>query len=514
MKKITLIPSFLVLIGLVLYTVTIRGHAGNPLSIELNQSFWQEQGPLELSPERGRFALTYSLVEDRSFYLSLPLAQFSTPDLGFRNNNFVSLFPPGVSFIAAGGYLLGKLLGSTQLFTYAVVSLFAIFNGLLIYLISRLLGAKTFAGALAALVFNFATPAFAYATTLYQHHISTFLILLSLYLLLRVDKFWALAVTWFLIAFSIPVDYPNLFLMLPLGLLALSKTFSFLKTASGIKISIYPLTLFASLTIVLPLFFLLWFNQNSYGNAFQYSGTVENIRSLDSVGTPLAVAPADQRPPEKNFNNNHSSRSAIGFFETRNLLNGFYILLISPDRGVIVFAPILLLAVFAFFLGRQYLKPEMSIILAVVGMNVLLYSMWADPWGGWAFGARYLIPSYAMLSILLSLVITKFRKNLLFLFLFSLVFAYSVGVNSLGALTSISNPPRNDILALEAVTKQTERYSFDRNWNSLLKGEVKSFVYTQALSRNLSPIQYYLILTCLISAVGLVFLGFSYRYEK
>ena len=55
----------------------LRGIPGNPDAYTLNTQQWKpneptESAPFELSPERGRYALTYSLVEDKSVQISVP----------------------------------------------------------------------------------------------------------------------------------------------------------------------------------------------------------------------------------------------------------------------------------------------------------------------------------------------------------------------------------------------------------------------------------------------------------
>ena len=89
---ITLFICFLLLI------VLISGIWGNPTSVELIDMRWVSDGPFELFPERGRFALAYSLIEDKSVHFSIPLARFAVPDLGYRNGHYVSLFFPSLPF--------------------------------------------------------------------------------------------------------------------------------------------------------------------------------------------------------------------------------------------------------------------------------------------------------------------------------------------------------------------------------------------------------------------------------
>src|SRR4030042_648124 len=130
MKKLFNLFYYIFIIVVLLFAV--RGVSGNPSKGDMNSSYWKEDGPFELSPERGRFALTFSIIEDKSLSFSLPVAQFTLPDLGFHMGKFVSLFAPGVSFVAIPGYLIGKNFGVSQLGTFMIICLFAFLNALLI----------------------------------------------------------------------------------------------------------------------------------------------------------------------------------------------------------------------------------------------------------------------------------------------------------------------------------------------------------------------------------------------
>src|SRR5437764_713806 len=61
---------FLLLFLATTLLVSMRGNPGNPTQDQLNTPYWKDNGPFELSPERGRFALLYSLVENHSFQFS------------------------------------------------------------------------------------------------------------------------------------------------------------------------------------------------------------------------------------------------------------------------------------------------------------------------------------------------------------------------------------------------------------------------------------------------------------
>ena len=303
MKKLfqnTLLFLFLA----VVMAFSVRGLPGNPSAAELNADKWKDNGPMELSPERGRYALLYSLAENQSFSFSLDLAKFSTPDLAYQNGKYVSLFAPGVSFFAVPGYLLGKMAGFAQVGAFSAIAFFAIINAFLIRAIAIRMGAHPLAGTIGGVGFLFASPAFAYAVSLYQHHVSTFLILAAVYLLIGKRKqeypmenekwkmenthvgFWSLVGVWVLFALSIPVDYPNAFLMLPIAAVALAKTFMVFKKPGEVTIKISFLRAFAMAGVIIPLAFFAWFNTQSYGNPLQLSGTLERVLHIDENNKP------------------------------------------------------------------------------------------------------------------------------------------------------------------------------------------------------------------------------------
>jgi len=138
--------------------------------------------------------------------------------------------------------------------------------------------------------------------------------------------------------------------------------------------------------------------------------------------------------------------------------------------------------------------------------------MWGDPWGGWAFGSRYLIPAYAILAIFLSSVLTRWNRKLLFILLIYPVLIYSVGVNMVGALTSNRNPPKIEILALEKLSGVEEKYTVARNWDYLQK-DSKSFVYRAFLNGRVSPIFYFYTLAGL-SVAMFTFLIIANYFDK
>jgi hypothetical protein len=497
----------------VVLVASVRGRPGNPTADQLQQPEWQDRGPLELSPERGRFALTFSLVEDHSFYFSIPLARLATPDLGYSHGHYVSLFSPGLSFIAIPGYLLGRTVGLAQVGTFAMISAFALANSVLVRGIARELGASPAASWIGALSFLFASPAFTYAVSLFEHHVSLFLLLLPLYLLLKFRGSLVLLVVWLLYGIAIVVDYPNAFLMAPVAVFAACRVFAIQRNGSTFRASVKLGAAATAATFILPICFLLWFNNASYGSPLQMSGTVAPVKAIDAAGQPTTPLDLGTSKPDAYLHPAEQSRSAVNFFNTRNLLNGFYIQLFSPDRGVLFFAPVMFLGLLGIWCMADR-KRELSLIMAIVTINLTLYSLWDDPWGGWAFGARYLVPSYAMMGILIAVMLTRLPWNAFFMGIFSIVFMYSVFVNGLGALTSNANPPQVEVLALEQLSKHQEKYTWQRNWDAMQEEGTKSFLYQRiSAGGRLPPAGYFVLLTSGLCVTTLLLIA-SLRWQR
>jgi hypothetical protein len=543
-----MMPKFLQLLFyfccFLLLFASIRGFSGHPTPADMSKAYWADEGPFELSPERGRYALLYSLVEDQSFQFSLPIAKFAVPDLGTIDGKYVSLFAPLLSIIMIPGYVIGKFFGLGQVGIITELVLFALANAILIQRILSRIGASRITGMLAGVIFVFATPAFTYAVSLYQHHVTTFFLLVCIFLLLKDSKSWLHhAVIWTMVGLSLSLDYPNAFIFFPIALYTLSRSFN--ATAPTIRSKVSFKLLSALLIFIIPLALFMRINYVSYGGPLRLAGTMQTVAGFDETGGPLNFEEMKQKKLQEAGDKTKTinpplvpeEKSAIKFFYTRYIVNGLLVLFITPDRGALHFAPLTLIGLFGLILlhrraisstteitrdsddksvlvidspSRNYPRNPSThidrsfpqLIVAIGTTIVLLYAMWGDPYGGWAFGGRYLIPFYALACILLGLMIDKWRKNVLFMLVISIIFFFSVYVNTIGALSTSRNPPLPEILALEKLTGKEQKYTYERNKDFLLANYSKSFVYQSFAKRYFTTFEYMIVVAGLIGFLG------------
>src|SRR5574341_170823 len=78
---------------------------------------------------------------------------------------------------------------------------------------------------------------------------------------------------------------------------------------------------------------------------------------------------------------------------TNPLWNGVYGLLLSPNKGLVFYAPLVLLAPVGLWLMRKTHLAEAGLILAVGLSGVLINAKFFDWPGGWCYGPRYLAPT-------------------------------------------------------------------------------------------------------------------------
>jgi hypothetical protein len=88
-----------------------------------------------------------------------------------------------------------------------------------------------------------------------------------------------------------------------------------------------------------------------------------------------------------------------GTFRTP-LLHGLYDLLLSHGQSFFVFNPFLLLAIPGAVLLWRRDRSVTALLLALIVVRPLFYARWADPFGGFTWGPRFLLPAATPLALL------------------------------------------------------------------------------------------------------------------
>lgn len=120
-----------------------------------------------------------------------------------------------------------------------------------------------------------------------------------------------------------------------------------------------------------------------------------------------------------------------------NPLHGFLGLMFSPNRGLLVFSPVLVFAVVE--LVRRTFAWRTDLTQRALGVSFLalvaLYSFWGQWWGGYCFGYRLLLECIPILMVFMALAWNRtMAGNRPVMVLFGLLLAISVFFNFLGAV--------------------------------------------------------------------------------
>ena len=493
MKYIVIITA-ITLISFLLLVLTIKGkiHDGK-LDFQTNYSI-ETGGPYELSINTGRYALTQAIVDNHSFFLTKDQAKFAAPDVVAYKDRFFSIFTPGIAFLAVPLYIIGKYFGVPQLFSYFLNVIFALLDILVIARLARKFKSGLTVSLLAGLIFIFATNALAFSQSFTQHLVSTFIIIAMLTLAPDYHKKRNVLAIGILYGLGFLADFPNVILGLPIIIYLLAKQLE-IKFNGKIELKLrLAVVLFAAgLLPILAVFG--YYNSITSGNPLKLAQSIGKTNQFNENQPPAKIA----KVPENIYYSNEIKTPLRSFlpFDTRNELNGLYTLIISDERSWIFYSPILLLGIIGLAIAsrRRDLTVIATLSIAVVGLDYILYSSFGDPWGGWSFGPRYLIPAAAISSAGIAIVIEKYKSKVLLWPIFLALVYYSTAVNVFGVLTTIAVPPKVEAVALNVPIP----YTYENNLNLLKSGLNMSLIYNLFLSKSVKPMAYALYLFTAIS---------------
>ncbi len=488
MKKI-IIACIIGIISLFLFFLVVKGDYGNAIFNQLNGRITAAGGPFESSHERAPYALIISLFKYKSFSLTKSLADFASSDTIKAQNKFFIIFPPGISFLAFPFFVFGFKYNLAQIFTYFGMALFSVFNLVLLFLIARdVLNLRYYISIFISLIFGFACTAFSYATGLYQHQVTTFLILSSFYAAWKYKRnhlsiLYGLWV-WMCLGISIWIDYPDIVLLLPIIIYFFFNNLKIHTLGKVYKFSVNHIFIVTSI-----LFFAIVISQGFYNHA-NFGGWSKLSQTLPRYDSSKTVTPVSTSSASINTVKNRPSPLQIiaGILQEDRLPSGIYELTVAPDKGLFLFSPIFILAIFAVPFLFSRLRKEVIVLTSIVLVNFFFYGSFDDPWGGWAFGPRYLIPSMAILSLFVGVWLTNLKRQTLGKFVALILFTISSAIALLGALTTNAVPPKVEAVYLKI------KYGFLYNFDYLMRNQTGNFIYNQYVSHYLSLFNYYLII--------------------
>ncbi len=492
-----LISIVSVILSIFLLSLFIRGgedlkHFDDTLSTAIGS-------PFEASNSTSRYSLTWAIVENRSFVFNDRQARFSTPDLVKYEGKYFTIFTPGVSFLAIPFYILGKNIGYIQITTYLLNVFLAVINIFLISAIARKLQASYFAALLSGFLFVFATNALSYSQTLTQHHSSTALILISVLLALSKRTFLTNLFLGIVLGLGILIDIPNALFILPSIIYAFINQFEVKELGGKIKLFV-KLNGIGILIGLIPLVML--FAVYNYVITGSYTKIGQMIGRIDYKPDEIEVVEKTRESGTNSFP-----------YNTRAQIEGLRILLISDERGWFYYSPVIAIGIFGLILAFKNEKTQKPAILltSVAAMVVLSYSMFGDPWGGWSFGPRYLIPASAAVMSAASVSITKFKRSVIFVVSLIVLTLYSVAVSTLGAITTNNIPPKIEAVALS----QPIPWTYEYNLSFIEKGQVYSLVYNMFLEDAIAPQYYWYGATVIIFTIAaLLYIGVLVETRK
>jgi hypothetical protein len=503
MKKYlqNILLTVIITLGIGLIAFAIRGDKGTPMHYQTELST-TVGGPYEGSNSASRYALVKSIADNGTIFFSEKLAGFASPDLAYLNGKYFSLFLPGVSFLAVPLYHLGNLFGTPQLGAYSLNTILGIISAYLVYKLSREIGAGKWSSIGAAFIYIFATNVLPYMQTLTQHTLTATLLLLSILNALRQRT--ALNNIGFGLIFGMALltDIPNAIMFVPVLIWVLAQHFEQTKNSKGKFLSIKLNIMHLALGVAPLLAVFGWYNHAITGSYFQLAQNVGRADYIDSNSPPKIATPKVDK----------SIYESKLVFNTRDMLNGLYILLLSDERGIVEYQPIILLGIFgAFVVYKQRKHPTLLLVMASIAvLNIIVYSLFGDPWGGWSFGPRYLIPTSTVLCVLLGPALTSIGKKPLYLLVAAGFTVFCIYINALGTLTTNSIPPKNETYNLVTPIPYTYQYNID----ILNKGKASSLIYNLHLTEELRPIQFFHIYTALTTILGLLIFALIYHEAR
>lgn len=295
-------------------------------------------------------------------------------DFVFKGNYYSALAPGvavlaqplvGLGFALDGGF---NVFGESMLLSELFV---ALCNAAAAYLVFKLASMyfTERTSAFVAFAYAFSTISWPFATYFFESDVSAMLDVLAVYLAIRMARSGSSRLAdavpcGAVLGAALTVDYLNGILV---PIVSAFLLYTFRKSLAGFAKGFAGFLVASAVGILM----LALYNQAAFGNPF------------------LTTEQAYQHTP-----------SLLGSF-SHPILDGLYLDLFSPLRGVFVFCPMLIIGALGFyFVPRRRERVSEALLLAACFVGILIpYAMWYNAVGGEGFGQRFLIPAIPFLLL-------------------------------------------------------------------------------------------------------------------
>ena len=315
--------------------------------------------------------------------------------------HYVSAYPVGAALLALPFYLLPVLSGLDpqspfveELEKLSAATIVAA-SAVMVYLTLRRLTLSWAVGAFITAIYAFGTSSWSVSSqALWQHGPSQLSLAAMLYCLVRTSEGgWWLTAAGFCAAATVVFRPPDAVIILPFVVYVL------VRHRSGVVTF-----LLGGVPVVA---FQAWYNLTVFGNA------VHSQFPLPGIGV----------------------REWSGHFTA-----GFFGILLSPGRGLLLYSPIWLMALVRGALSWR--KGENGLLRAAtvgVVLSILLYSKWYWWWGGYTYGPRVLADLSPLLALMLSQLGLDLLRSRELAVVAVVLGAWSIGAHAIGAFGDVES---------------------------------------------------------------------------
>jgi hypothetical protein len=131
-------------------------------------------------------------------------------------------------------------------------------------------------------------------------------------------------------------------------------------------------------------------------------------------------------------------RAAAGGYQQLNqfsstVVEGIAGLLVSPNRGLLIYTPVMIFAFSgALRVWRERAPEWMRLLVVGLGLHVLIYGAFSEWWAGYTFGPRYFCDVLPGLTLLLAYGLVPFWRRPAWRAIAAVLIAYGVAVQAVG----------------------------------------------------------------------------------